>query len=92
MLQSIIIGALSAFVGFAIGRIGDKYGGQIKSPHHWIYGLLLVIAGIFFLENIFGIILIAFGVGHFISDLDDFLHLRFYGVDLPHKWKFWDIK
>jgi hypothetical protein len=92
MLQLIIVGALSALIGFGVGRIGDKHGGHVNSPHHWIYGLVLAVAGIFFMENPLGFISLTFGVGLFVSDLRDFLHLRFYGVDEPHEWRFWDIK
>jgi hypothetical protein len=87
----LIIIILSLFLGFAIGRFGDKYGGHLRAPHHWIYGLILIIAGIFIHKPI-GYFLISFGIGHFISDLDDFLNLRFFGVDVPHKWEFWSIK
>ena len=30
-----------------------------------------------------------FGLGLFISDLYDFLNLRFYGVDVVEEYKFW---
>ena len=38
------------FIGFAIGRFGDKYGGHLNLPHHWIYGLSLIILG-FIINN-----------------------------------------
>ena len=63
-------GLISAFGGFAIGRFSDKYGGHLNTPHHWIYGLALIIAGIVYIDNLIGIISLSFGVGHFISDLD----------------------
>lgn len=89
----IIIGSLiSAFIGFAIGRLGDKWAGHLNTPHHWIFGLVLIIVGIIFIDNWIGILFLSFGIGHFISDLNDFLHMRIWGVDEPHEWKFWSIK
>lgn len=88
----IALGLISTFIGFAIGRIGDKYGGHLNAPHHWIYGLILFILGIFYIHTWMGIISLSFGIGHFISDLDDFLHMKIWGVDKPHEWKFWSIK
>ena len=79
----------SGFLGFAIGRIGDKYGGHLLGPHHWIYGIILILVGTVFYSYTFGVAAIFFGAGHFISDLNDFLNLRFYGYDIPHKWRFW---
>ena len=32
-----------------------------------------------------------FGMGIFISDLNDFLNLKFYGVDTVSKFTFWNI-
>ena len=83
---------LALFTGFALGRLGDKYFGPKNTPHHWIYGLFLVVLGTIFYYNFFSLLLIFFGIGHFISDLNDFFHLRIYGIDVPHKWKFWSIQ
>jgi len=92
-LLIIITGSsISTFIGFAIGRLGDKLGGHLNAPHHWIFGLILIIAGIIYINNWIGILSLSFGIGHFISDLDDFLHMRIWGVDEPHEWKFWSIK
>ena len=94
-MDSLIIIAgsiISAFIGFAIGRIGDKYGGHLNAPHHWIYGLVLIIVGIVYVNHWIGILSLFFGIGHFISDLDDFLNMRIWGIDEPHEWKFWSIK
>lgn len=88
---SVVIGLAGAFIGFAIGRISDKIGGHWNGPHHWVYGLLLFAAGFFF-TGWPGVFLIGFGAGHFISDLEDFLYGRFWGVDSPHEWRFWSIK
>lgn len=78
---------LFLFIGFTIGRVGDKYGGHLNLPHHWIYGLFLIMLG-FIINNPH---IIFFGLGCFISDLKDFLHLRFWGKDNPKTWRFWDI-
>jgi hypothetical protein len=82
----------SGLAGFGLGRIGDKYFGYVNFMHHWIYGLVLILIGIFFIKSLTGIALISFGIGHFLSDLDDFLNFRVWGADIPHKWKFWSVK
>jgi len=87
----IAISLISAFGGFASGRLGDKYGGHINAPHHWIYGLILIVIGILWFHSWLGLPCLAYGVGLFISDLNDFLQLRIWGVDKPHQWKFWSI-
>ncbi|MCK5449688.1 hypothetical protein KAI32_02385 [Candidatus Pacearchaeota archaeon] len=92
ILLIITISLIGTFVGFAIGRFGDKYGGHLNAPHHWIYGLVLIVVGIIYIHNWIGMLSLSFGVGHFVSDLDDFLHMRIWGVDEPHEWKFWSIK
>lgn len=80
------------FAGFAVGRFGDKLGGHLNTFHHWIWGLLLIFLGAYFYSLLWGALAIFFGVGLVISDLDDFLHFRVYGVDEPHEWRFWSIK
>lgn len=82
---------LFAFVGYAIGRIGHIIGGTLKSPHHWIYGLILIIIGLILFKNLWGQLAFCFGIGHFISDFNDFLALKFYGRDPEGKKKFWGI-
>ncbi len=82
---------LIMFIGYAIGRIGHIYGGHLKTFHHWIYGSILIILGLIFSKNLLGLLAFSFGVGHFISDFNDFLHLKFYGVDELSKKKFWGI-
>jgi len=94
-MNSLVIFASSlliAFIGFGIGRLSDKLGGHLNTPHHWIYGLILIVVGIIYINNLMGILSLSFGIGHFTSDLDDFLHMRIWGVDEPHEWKFWSIK
>lgn len=73
-----------AFVGYIIGRIGDYYAGHWDFFHHWIYGVIFVIAGIF----IHGYIVL-FGIGLIISDLKDMANLEIYGPDKKTIKKFW---
>ena len=80
-----------AFLGFVLGRVGHIYGGQIKSLHHWIYGLILMIAGLILHKSFCGLWIFAFGLGLFVSDLKDFMEMKFYGVDDVKKKKFWHI-
>lgn len=87
----IIFYILIAFVGFAIGRLGHIYGGHLKDPHHWIYGMILIILGLIFWRHFLGPVMFSFGFGHFISDLVDFLNFRILGPDKPGKKKFWGI-
>jgi len=82
---------LVAFIGYAIGRISHIYWGHIKSPHHWIYGLALMVIGLIFYQNFWGLVALAFGIGYFISDFKDFWHLKFYGPDEEGEKKFWGI-
>ncbi|MBC8495327.1 hypothetical protein H8D36_04190 [archaeon] len=88
----IVLQAIIVFIGFGAGRFGDRIGGSWNCPHHWILGLILVIIGAFYTHNFWGLTVITFGAGFFVSDLDDFLHMRIYGPDEPHKWRFWSIK
>ncbi|HSX18430.1 MAG TPA: hypothetical protein VLE51_03685 [Candidatus Saccharimonadales bacterium] len=82
---------LVLFGGYAIGRISHILGGHLKAPHHWIYGMMALIVGIIFIHHGLGPYLIAFGIGHTISDLKDMIELKFYGVDPPGPKKFWGI-
>jgi hypothetical protein len=86
-----IIYFISASIGYATGRIGHIYWGEIKGPHHWIYGLILVIIGGIYYYRFYGLLAIFLGVGVFISDSKDFIHLKFYGKDLPGKKNFWGL-
>jgi len=86
----LLYSAMSFFIGFVLGRIGHMFGGQIKSPHHWIYGFILIVASSFLKENLSFLVLL-FGLGVFISDFKDFLNLKFYGVDDIEVKKFWRV-
>jgi len=89
--MDIILLLAIAFGGFAIGRIGHILGGHLNTPDHWIYGVIAIIVGVFFYHHHLGQWLIAFGVGHTISDLKDMLNLKFYGPDKVEIKKFWGI-
>lgn len=97
-ITNIIYILLIAFTGYLAGRWGDYYlnfwmKDPSWAPHHWIYGLILIIAGFFFRKSNWGLWIMAFGVGLFISDLKDFLNLKFWGSDGKsiNARRFWDI-
>jgi len=91
LLVLLPIQALAAFAGYAIGRVSHIIGGSLDVPHHWVYGAVLIAVGGFFYSRIWGITLLSFGLGIFISDLKDFINLKFYGPDEPGPKKFWGI-
>jgi hypothetical protein len=79
------------FIGYIIGRSGHMIGGSLPALHHWIYGIALIVAGLFFERKKWGIPLLFFGLGLFISDANDFFHVRIYGADVVTEYKFWNI-
>ena len=84
----------ATFAGYIVGRIShliahDKH---IQAIHHWVWGVLIVAIGLVFFGHELKILVIGFGLGLAISDLNDMLKLRFYGVDKFEKQKFWGIK
>ena len=85
------------FVGYIFGRWGhyylnDKLGNPKWAPHHWIYGVIVALLGLILsYKSDLGLMLISFGIGHFISDLKDFLKFKFVGPDEIGKRKFWGI-
>ena len=98
LVLNIIFFLITAFLGYLIGRFGDYYlnfwmKDPSWAPHHWIYGLILMIIGIFYFKNDLGLWIFSFGLGLFISDLKDFLDLKFVGSDKKGKSqrKFWHI-
>ena len=89
---------LAGFLGYLIGRWADNYlnfwiGDPHWLPDHWIYGLILMLAGLWIFSTNLGFYMFSFGTGHFISDLKDFLNLKFYGSDNKDKSqrRFWHI-
>lgn len=97
VVLSIINLLVAAFLGYIIGRFGDNYInfwiGENWLPHHWIYGLLMIIFGILFFKGDLQLWIISFGVGLFVSDLKDFLDLKFFAPDGKTKEtrRFWHI-
>jgi len=93
MTKNIIFGLFSILIGYTSGRTGHLIGGLYKSPHHWIYGLLIMIIGFILYRKYSKLyFLIGFlGLGVFISDLNDFLNLQFYSIDTVSKFNFWNI-
>ena len=91
IVTQVIICGLIVFVGYVVGRIGHITRGHLKTLHHWIYGLVLLIIGLVFCESLWGLYILSFGAGLFISDLRDFFDLKFYGVDKDGIKKFWEV-
>lgn len=89
--MSVLVFLAVAFIGYVIGRIGHILGGHLNTPDHWIYGMLAILVGASFHDHDWGVRLVAFGIGHTISDLKDMFHLKFYGPDEVKIKKFWGI-
>lgn len=86
----------SLLLGYLIGRwshwyLNDKVGNPAWVPHHWLTGMALVIIGLVFPANPYRWYFVAFGAGLFISDLKDFLLMRFFRPDDPGPKRFWHI-
>ena len=88
----------AGFLGYVAGRWGDNHlNFWMKdphwTPHHWIYGLMIITFGTFYLNSGIGLWILCFGVGLFASDLKDFLDFRLIGKDNKDKNKvrFWHI-
>ncbi len=93
--QIFIYDVPSLFFGYLLGRIGHYYindliGNPAWMPHHWIYGAILIVIS-FFISSIFALIAFYFGIGHFVSDLKDFLQLKFFSPDEEGKKRFFHI-
>ncbi|MBU4221964.1 MAG: hypothetical protein KKA10_10140 [Euryarchaeota archaeon] len=72
--------------GYAVGRIAHMHGGRsTPSIHHWIPGVLLIIIGWK------SVPVMLFGLGLVVSDLNDFMNLRIYGIAKVEKYSFWGI-
>jgi putative Mn2+ efflux pump MntP len=97
MITQVIIFLLVAFLGYIVGRWADYVNALMKDPawlpHHWIPGLILMVIGFFYLKDSLGLLVSSFGTGFFISDLKDFLNLKFFEKDEknPKDVKFWNI-
>ena len=84
------LGIICFIASYSIGRITHMYWGHWNNPHHWIYGVALILIGLFvdFDRAFLTIIALTVGAGLFISDFDDFRALRFYGPDIHDKKRF----
>lgn len=88
----------SGFLGYLLGRWGDNYlnfwmDDPAWAPHHWIYGAILMAVGLIFFKNNLELWIFSFGAGLFVSDLKDFLSLKFIGKDnkIKSQRRFWHI-
>ena len=98
LILNIVNFLLAGFLGYLLGRFGDYYlnfwmGDPGWAPHHWIYGLILMIVGLFFFKDNLELWIFSFGFGLFISDLKDFLDFKFFAPDGKTKEtrRFWHI-
>lgn len=97
-LKATISLLVALMLGYLLGRWSDYYlNFWLKdpswAPDHWIYGFILMIAGLFYFNNNLGLWMFFFGAGFFVSDLKDFLRLKFMGPDNKAKEqrRFWHI-
>jgi len=85
-----------AFVGYLLGRVAHYWlnptvGNPAWAPDHWIYGLILMIGGLYWGGEL-GWYVAAFGLGFLISDLKDLLNGKWIGPDdMSKPLKFWHI-
>jgi hypothetical protein len=92
ILMEIFVLLLLGFAGYVLGRLGHIYGGHLNwFPHHWIPGLIMIVAGAIFYYNLPGRMTMFFGLGLFISDFLDFLELKIMEPDKPGPKRFWHI-
>jgi len=91
MIKNLLILLTIIFVSYSIGRISHILGGHLNAPHHWIYGVILAIVGLFFRQHQWGQCLIVFGIGFIVSDFKDMIDLKFFGVDDVEIKRFWGI-
>ncbi len=90
-VSQILFFIFMAFAGYFIGRLGHIFGGHLKTPHHWIYGFLLMVPISFFSGSLLWLLVFSFGAGLFLSDLKDFLKLKFMEPDEKGEKKFWGV-
>ncbi len=85
---------LLAFVGYLLGRFGHAYlnvwlGNPAWAPHHWIYGVVLMVVGAIFRKESWGWAVFSFGLGLFVSDWVDFTKFKLIGPDAEGPKRFW---
>ena len=79
------------FIGYAIGRLGSILWGHLDTLHHWVPAIVIILIAPIWRKNWWWVLLLSFGIGLLISDLDDFLNLRVWGVDVHEDQHFWGI-
>lgn len=83
---------ISALSGYLFGRTGHILGGQLAGPHHWIYGLAIMILGLALIKKTpYAFQIIGLGLGLIVSDLKDLWQLKIYGIDQVEIKRFWHI-
>lgn len=85
---------LASLAGYSLGRMGHIIGGSVWwIPHHWIFGVIIMIVPLFLkkLSWKLKIIVILCGLGLFVSDFNDFLAFRLIGADTVNVVKFWGV-
>jgi Na+/H+ antiporter NhaA len=93
--EILLLSIVGLALGYTLGRIGHCYvnvwiGNPAWVPHHWIYGVFIMAGSFYFSLTLF-IAMFSFGLGHFISDLKDFLELKFFSPDQDGKKRFFHI-
>lgn len=95
---NIISFLVAGFLGYIAGRLGDYFNDvwlndPSWTPHHWIYGFLLMAIALLFFKNSLELWIFAFGLGIFVSDLKDFLSFKLIGKEnkIKGQRKFWHI-
>lgn len=91
MFKKTLISILLLFAAFTLGRVGHIFGGQLKTPHHWIYGAICIIIGVIFYKKNWSVYIISFGLGLLISDFIDFTQLKTFQPDPAGIKVFWGI-
>lgn len=86
-----ILFLIFAFIGYSIGRTGHVLGGQLYLPHHWMYGVIMMIVGFIFMHSLLGRIIFAAGFGLIVSDFKDMISFKFIGIDDVEVVRFWGI-
>ena len=84
------------FLGYLVGRWMHVYlnmwtGNGNWFPHHWIIGVLMILGGYIYKRTKWGNWVMLLGIGFFISDFNDFYHLRTFQPDAGGAKKFWGV-
>jgi len=85
---------LASLSGYALGRLGHIFGGNIWFiPHHWIFGVIILIIPFFIKKISWGVklIIILFALGVILSDFKDFVDLKIFEPEDVPAVKFWGI-